>query len=123
MSSFAERCGIDNPARQSALARCAKQIANHRLEQVRFVWCDLHGVTRGKTLMASAAMQAMHEGVGMVSTLMLKDTADRTAYKVFEPGGTASLPGFEQANNLLLLPDPESFQLLPWSPGTGWRRE
>jgi glutamine synthetase len=30
----------------------------------------------------------------MVSTLMLKDTSDRTAFKVFEPGGTADLPGF-----------------------------
>jgi glutamine synthetase len=51
----------------------------------------------------------------MVSTLMLKDTSDRTAYKVFEPGGTASLPGFGQANNLMLLADPASLRLLPWT--------
>jgi glutamine synthetase len=58
----------------------------------------------------------------MVSTLMLKDTSDRTAFKVFEPGGTADLPGFGQANNLLLLPDPASFKQLPWAQGTGWLR-
>ena len=120
MSHFAERCGLQSEARLEALARCADLIRAHALTQVRFVWCDLHGVTRGKTLMASAAIKAMQNGVGMVSTLMLKDTSDRTAYKVFEPGGTADLPGFEHASNLLLMADPDSFKLLPWSPGTGW---
>jgi glutamine synthetase len=120
--SFAQRCGIHDAARERALERTAGLIDAAGLELVRIAWCDLHGVTRGKTLVASAAAQAMREGVGMVSTLMLKDTSDRTAFKVFEPGGTALLPGFECASNLLLLPDPESFRQLPWTAGTGWLR-
>jgi glutamine synthetase len=62
------------------------------------------------------------DGVGMVSTLMLKDASDRLAYKVFEPDGTAALPGFAQANDLVLLPDPESLRVLPWVESTGWLR-
>jgi glutamine synthetase len=62
----------------------------------------------------------MSEGVGMVSTLMLKDTSDRTAFKVFEPGGTAGVPGFEGANNLMLMADPARFRQLPWTSATGW---
>ncbi len=120
MSSFAERCGIHDAARRQALARMTQLIEAGGLELVRFAWCDLHGVTRGKTLTAAAAVKAMNEGVGMVSTLMLKDTSDRTAFKVFEPGGAAGLPGFEYASNLLLLADPASFRQLPWTPGTGW---
>jgi glutamine synthetase len=120
MSSFAERCGIHDAAREQARQRTAKLIDAMGLELVRFAWCDLHGVTRGKTLVASAAANAMLEGVGMVSTLLLKDTSDRTAFKVFEPGGAADLPGFEFASNLLLLADPASFRQLPWAPGTGW---
>jgi glutamine synthetase len=77
-------------------------------------------VLRGKTLVAGAGADALASGVGMVSTLMLKDTSDRTAFKVFEPGGTADLPGFGFANNLLLLADPASFRQLPWTPATGW---
>ena len=118
MTHFADRCGIHDAARQQALARMATLASG--LELVRFVWCDVHGVTRGKTLVAQAAAQALLDGVGMVSTLMLKDTSDRTAFKVFESGGTASLPGFGQANNLVLLADPASFRQLPWTPGTGW---
>jgi glutamine synthetase len=87
---------------------------------VRFAWCDLHGMLRGKTLVASAAAEAMTAGVGMVSTLLLKDTADRTAYKVFEAGGAAELPGFEFGGNVMLLADPASLKELPWAEKTGW---
>ena len=122
MTSFAQRCGIHDAQREQALRRTTRLIDATGLELVRFVWCDLHGVTRGKTLVASAASQAMLEGVGMVSTLMLKDSSDRTAFKVFEPGGAAQLPGFEFASNLMLLADPASFRQLPWAQGTGWVR-
>ena len=122
MTRFSERCGLHDSAREQAAQRTIRLIETAGLELVRIAWCDLHGVTRGKTLVASAVRRALDEGIGMVSTLMLKDTSDRTAYKVFEPGGTATLPGFGQANNLLLLPDPESFHPLPWTDGTGWLR-
>jgi glutamine synthetase len=122
VTSFAQRCGIQDAAREQAIERLGRLITAQGLELVRFAWCDLHGVLRGKTLVASAAGRALREGVGLVSTLMLKDSSDRTAFKVFEPGGTASLPGFGFANNLLLLADPESFRQLPWTPATGWLR-
>ncbi|MEZ0307526.1 MAG: glutamine synthetase family protein [Ramlibacter sp.] len=120
MTTFAQRCGIHDAQRDEALRSVSQLISASGIELVRFAWCDLHGVTRGKTLAASAAAQAMLDGVGLVSTLMLKDASDRTAFPVFEPGGTASLPGFEFASNLLLLADPASFRQLPWTPGTGW---
>ena len=120
MSTFAERCGVQDAARKHALQRMAQLIDARGLELVRFAWCDLHGVTRGKTLVAAAAMKAMDEGVGLVSTLLLKDTSDRTAFKVFEPGGMDELPGFEHASNLLLVADPASFRELPWAAATGW---
>jgi glutamine synthetase len=119
-TSFAQRCGIHDAARERALQHTCRLIEASGLELVRFAWCDLHGATRCKTLVASAVAQAMREGVGMVSTLLLKDTSDRTAFKVFEPGGMAGLPGFQCAGNLLLLADPVSFRQLPWAAGTGW---
>ncbi|MFI5446516.1 glutamine synthetase family protein [Polaromonas sp. UC242_47] len=120
MSRFAEHCGIHDAARRRALDHTAQQIAASGVELVRFAWCDLHGNLRGKTLTAGAAVKAMQDGVGLVSTLLLKDSSDRTAFKVFEAGGTAELPGFEFASNLLLLADPASFKQLPWAPATGW---
>ena len=92
------------------------------IDRVRVGWCDLHGMLRGKTLMAGAVPGAIANGIGMVSTLLLKDTSDRTAYRVFEQGGSDAPAGFGFANNLLLLPDPFSFRVLPWAERTGWLR-
>ncbi|MBU4184366.1 MAG: glutamine synthetase family protein [Gammaproteobacteria bacterium] len=122
MSHFAQRCGLHDAAREAACQQTAGLIEASGIQRVRLGWCDVHGMLRGKTLMAHAAIKALRDGVGMVGTLMLKDTADRTAWKVFEPGGTSDLPGFAGAANLMLLPDPSSFIELPWSPGTGWLR-
>ena len=122
MSHFAHRCGVHNAAREAACLQTAHLIEASGIERVRLGWCDAHGMLRGKTLMAHAAIKALRDGSGMVGTMMLKDTADRTAWKVFEPGGTADLPGFAGAANLMLLPDPTSFTPLPWQAHTGWLR-
>jgi glutamine synthetase len=122
MTGFSQRCGVHDAQREAACLRVARLIESGGVQRVRMGWCDAHGQLRGKTLMAHAAVRALREGVGMVGTLMLKDTSDHTAWKVFEAGGTDGLNGFAGAANLMLLPDPESFTLLPWSEGTGWLR-
>ena len=120
MPPFAQQCGVHDAARQAALAQTVALIEASGVELVRFAWCDLHGMLRGKTLVAARAAQAMRDGVGMVSTLLLKDTADRTAYKVFEANGATDLTGFEGAGNVMLVADPASFKQLPWADKTGW---
>ena len=120
--SFAARCGVQDAAREAACLRAAATIEASKVDAVRLSWCDLHGQLRGKTLEPHAAIRALREGVGMVGTLMLKDTGDKTAWKVFESDAAAEMPGFAGAGNLMLLPDPESFTILPWDPGTGWLR-
>ena len=120
MSHFAAQCGVNSHQRQADLVHTARLIEASGVELERFAWCDLHGVLRSKTLVASAAVDAMLGEVGMVSTVMFKDTSDRMAFKVFEPGGAADLPGFEGASNLMLLVDPASYRPLPWAPKTAW---
>ena len=112
-----------------AWAALARQIGALGLEQVRVGWCDLHGVQRGKTVVigddAAAAVAMLEEGLGMVGTLLLKDTSERTVVPVFEPAALAALPGlsrFAGAANVRLRVDPASLVALPWAPGTGWLR-
>jgi len=124
--SFAARCGVFDATRSAACEAVLARIATEHVEQVRVAWADLHGTQRSKTLVcgvdAAPVSQAFDAGVGMVSTLLLKDTSDRTAFKVFEPGASGLPPGFGAANNVILLPDPDSYVALPWAPGTGWMR-
>jgi glutamine synthetase len=107
------------------------------IEQLRLAWADLHGTLRGKTVVggADAFAQALMGGVGLVSTLLLKDTSDHTAFRIFEPtadaatralfaasAASAGSAGFGAANNVQLLPDPASCTVLPWADATAWVR-
>ena len=118
--SFAERCGLQSRERLAACEQLVQQVESSGIELIRLGWCDLHGVVRGKTIVASQLRQALANGVGMVSTLLLKDSSDRTAFKVFEPGIAQTLPGFSGASNFTLMPDPASWHVLPWTDKTGW---
>ena len=100
------------------------------IEQLRLSWADLHGTLRGKTVVGgeTAFAAALQGGIGLVSTALLKDTSDRTAFPVFEPAtqallrATPGLANFVGANNVQLLPDLSSLQLLPWAQATAWLR-
>ncbi len=93
------------------------------IEQVRIAWCDVHGELRAKSILPRALPAALQGGIGMVGTLALKDTSDRTAFKVFEADGLAHwsiLNEFSQASNFMVKPILESFRVLPWAPRTAW---
>jgi len=97
-----------------------KQARAAGLETIRVVFADQHGVTRGKTLMIDALPAAFENGVAMTSTLLLKDTSHRTVFPVWEDDsgfGSGVLTG---AADFLMLPDPTTFKILPWTPTTGW---
>ena len=90
------------------------------IKAVRFSFADQHGVLRGKTLSASAAEASMERGVTVTSTLLLKDTAHKTVFPAFTPGGGVGMPEMQGAADILMVPDPSTFRVLPWAPETGW---
>ncbi len=98
-------------------------VSESGIEQIRIAWCDLHGELRAKSIMPRALEAALKNGIGMVGTQALKDTSDRTAFKVFEAHGLKHLPmlaEFAQASNFIVKPILESFKMLPWAPRTAW---
>lgn len=97
-----------------------KAVSDNGLETIRIVFVDQHGITRGKTVMASALKSAFQAGVSMTSTLLLKDTSHTTVFPVWDENigfGSGIMTG---ASDFLMLPDPATFKILPWAPTTGW---
>jgi glutamine synthetase len=90
------------------------------LKAVRFSFADQHGVLRGKTLVASEAEAALETGVTVTSTLLLKDTSHKTVFPAFTPGAGVGMPEMQGAADILMIPDPSTFRVLPWAPDTGW---
>jgi glutamine synthetase len=118
--SFVDRYGLWNEVQARAATAIDKAIVDKNLDLVRFSFPDQHGILRGKTLVASEAAQALHNGVAMTSTLLAKDTAHRTVFPVFEPGAGIGVPEMSGAGNFIMVADPRTFRTLPWAENTGW---
>jgi glutamine synthetase len=118
-SGFIERHGLWDEAEYAAAAQALRVIDEHGIELIRVVFPDPHGLPRGKTLTREAFAAAMCDGVGAPSTLVLKDTSGRTAFPVFDPAGSP-VAGLAGASDLVLVPLPTTFRVLPWAERTAW---
>ena len=119
-ASFVEHHGLWNDAQAKAAEQVERIIKKEKLEVVRFSFADQHGVLRGKTLLASEAANAMRAGVTMSTTLLAKDTAHRTVYPVFTPGGGFAMTEMQGGGDFVMVADPSTFRILPWANKTGW---
>ena len=90
------------------------------IEMVRFSFVDQHGVLRGKTISRGALAAAMRSGVTAPSSLLLKDTSGQTVFPVFSSDPEVGTAGFVGAGDIVLVPDPTTFRVLPWTERTGW---
>jgi glutamine synthetase len=123
--TFVERHGLWSDEQARAANAVAQAIKKHNLELIRFSFADQHGVLRGKTIMAQDAPALMKSGVTMTTTLLAKDTAHKTAWPVFTPGGGFGMAEMQGAGDFVIVPDPTTFRVLPWTgdngaPNTGW---
>src|SRR6185295_12470628 len=99
--SFVERHDLWSDTQTKAAAQIERIIKKEKLEVVRFSFADQHGVLRGKTLLA-------------------KDTAHRTVYPVFTPGGGFAMEEMQGGGDFIMVADPSTFRILPWANKTGW---
>ena len=118
--SFVERHGLWSDEQFEAAATADKWIEEHGLEVVRLSFPDQHGILRGKTVVAGDAARMMRNGCTITTTLLAKDTAHKTVFPVFTPGGGFGMPEMEGAGDFLMIADPTTFRVLPWAPQTGW---
>ncbi len=119
--SFTARCGLRTDERDEAARQARRVIDERGIDLVRIAFPDSSGTLRGKTLTAEAFLgSALDGGHSAPSTLVLKDTSGRTAYPVFRKGGVPGVPGLGGVADIVLLPDPATFRVLPWAPRTGW---
>lgn len=97
-----------------------KEIADRGIETVRFAFADPHGLLRAKSIAAAEVPQALKKGVGFPSSLLAKDTSNRTVFPVFTPGAGLGMPELESAADALMVADASTWRVLPWAPKTGW---
>lgn len=118
--SFIERYGLWSDEQKEAAARLRRTVEEQKLEVIRLSFPDQHGILRGKTLVASEALASLESGCSITTTMFAKDTSHKTVFPVFTAGGGFGMREMEGAADVLMVPDPTSFRVLPWAPATGW---
>ncbi len=78
------------------------------VQLVRFLYCDHSGITRAKAIHVSHLAHKLSEGIGLTRAQMamnlLEDLID--------------IDGMEPVGEIRLVPDPETFSVLPWTPSS-----
>ncbi|MEM8644773.1 MAG: glutamine synthetase family protein [Pseudomonadota bacterium] len=119
-SSFQTRHNLWTDDQRRQAADIAERIKTEGFTSLRLAFADQHGILRGKTLIAEAAADKLGEGCALTTTLLLKDTSHRTVFPVWQSGGGLEDDKLTGAADFIMLPDPATFQELPWAPGTCW---
>ena len=118
--SFVARHALWSDEKKDAAHRLRRIAEERNLETIRLSFPDQHGILRGKTLVATEALGSLESGCTITTTLLAKDTAHRTVFPVFTAGGGFGMKEMEGAADVLMVPDPTTFRVLPWAPDAGW---
>lgn len=118
--AFVSRFGLRDDDGAARAAEVIHRVRTSELTTVRIAFADQHGILRGKTIVAADIADALENGVAMTSTLLLKDTSHRTVFPVWKPEAVMGIEALRGASDFIMVPDPTTFQMLPWSSGTGW---
>jgi glutamine synthetase len=118
--SFVERHRLWSAEQKEAATRLRRIVEEQKLEVIRLSFPDQHGILRGKALVASEALASLESGCSITTTMLAKDTSHRTVFPVFTTGGGFGMREMEGAADIVMVPDPTTFRVLPWVTGTGW---
>ena len=86
-----------------------QQARNAKLRLVRFQYCDNGGIIRGKTTHVDRLATRIHEGIGQSLALQVWTGVETLP----------SVEGMGAVGEFRLIPDPETFVILPYVPNAG----
>jgi glutamine synthetase len=117
---FVARHGLLSDAAVHLAGEVAEQIRSHYLRSVRLAVVDQHGIVRARSLSPEAAVSAFRNGLDFSGAIYSLDSGNNVFVPPFAAGGgfaIAELTGFP---DVVLVPDPNTFRVLPWADRTGW---
>jgi glutamine synthetase len=117
---FIERHGLWTGEQRCRADEIKRQVEVDKLRYVRLCWGDTHGYARAKTLTIPGFRSALTSGhnIGVATTTL--DSAGARVFASFTRGGGMGIDQMTGSPNITAVPDPATFRVLPWAPGTGW---
>jgi glutamine synthetase len=119
-AGFIEKHGLWSDDQRRQAADVAARLERDDIRLVRTAWADPHGASRAKMVTTQAFMGALRDGYNInVATAMLDGSGARV-FSSFARGGGLGLEEMTGSPNLVAVPDPSTFRVLPWEPDVGW---
>src|SRR5215472_16161231 len=78
------------------------------IQLVRFLYCDHSDVTRAKVIHVTHLANKLHEGLGLTRAQMAMNLLEQLI----------DIEGMEPVGEIRIVPDPDTFSRLPWTPGS-----
>jgi glutamine synthetase len=119
-AEFIEKHGLwaDDQRRQAR--EVMARLDSDGIRLVRVAWTDPHGASRVKMVTTQAFKAALSGGYNInVATAMLDGSGARI-FSSFTRGGGMGIEEMTGSPNLVIVPDPATFRVLPWEPDVGW---
>ena len=115
---FVERHELWSGEQRSAARELRRQVES--LDLVRLAWADPHGASRAKSVTPAVFLDALADGYNINVATTTLDSAGERVFKSFTRGGGMGLEEMTGSPNLVIVPDPTTFRVLPWAKGVGW---
>ncbi len=112
--------GLAAAERQAAAEEVAVRIRELGLRTVRLTVVDQHGVPRSKMMSPDSAIAAMSDGLDFSGAIYSLDTGNQVFVPAFARGGGFGIAEFTGFPDVVVVPDPATFRVLPWADRTGW---
>lgn len=105
---------------QEAGRRSAALIEEHDIRTVRMIWVDQHGSARCKFMSTPDYLASLESGIDFSGALLSMDSANNVFTPLFVEGGGFDIPELTGFPDMVLVPDPQTFRVLPWANRTAW---
>ncbi|MDZ8092230.1 MAG: hypothetical protein RMZ42_09840 [Nostoc sp. DedQUE05] len=117
---FIERHHLWTEIQKEASKKLEAVIKERDLLLIRTAWSDQHGIVRSKSLLPQTFFSALENAMQISTGTFLFDTGDAIVFNPFVPGGSLDMPLMTGALNLVAVPVPDTFKILPWAKRTGF---
>src|SRR5262245_58769592 len=117
---FIEKHGRGTDTQRRHAEDLKRRLETEKLKFVRVAWADPHGYSRAKAVTVPAFLGALETGYNINVATTTLDSAGSRTFASFTPGGGMGLAEMTGSPNLTIVPDPETFRVVPWAPGIGW---
>jgi glutamine synthetase len=117
---FIDKHGLWTDDQRARSKEVIDRIAKDGVKLVRVAWSDPHGVSRAKTVTSEVFRGAMTNGYNINVATATLDASGARVFSSFTRGGGLGLEEMTGSPNLIIVPDPFTFRVLPWEPTVGW---